>query len=155
MRWNKKERTVHTFSPNKTTKPNKQSQQLLCVSVFLCFCVCCFPFSLFLFFMSLSRSRMTTRKKKKNKKNKTQNQHPTPNTHKKKHHEPTNPKKKKTQNAKSNNTSIWGQIARTRLNLSRSWHKGHSHAYNTCSILKSSTKDLSFPIFLLVIQPQP
>ena len=30
------------------------------------------------------------------------------------------------------------------------WHKGHSHAYNTCSLFKSSTKDLSLPIFELV-----
>lgn len=36
------------------------------------------------------------------------------------------------------------------LNLSRSWHKGHSHAYNTPFLFKSSTKDLSPPIFELV-----
>ena len=36
------------------------------------------------------------------------------------------------------------------LNLSRSWHRGHSHAYNTLFLFKSSTKDLSLPIFELV-----
>ena len=46
------------------------------------------------------------------------------------------------------------QIEEQRLNLSRSWHKGHSHAYNTVLIIKSYTKDLSFPIFELVFQRQ-
>jgi hypothetical protein len=39
-----------------------------------------------------------------------------------------------------------------RLNLNRSWHKGHSHAYNTPFLFKSYAKDLSLPIFELVSQ---
>ncbi len=39
-----------------------------------------------------------------------------------------------------------------RLNLSRSWHKGHSHTYNTSFLFKSYTEDLSFPIFKIVFQ---
>ena len=38
------------------------------------------------------------------------------------------------------------------LNLSGSWHKDHSHTYNTRSESESSTKDLSFPIFVLLIR---
>jgi hypothetical protein len=39
-----------------------------------------------------------------------------------------------------------------RLNLNRSWHKGHSHAYNTSFYIKSYTKDLSLSIFGIVFQ---
>tara|TARA_B110001469_G_C9339143_1_gene179939 strand:+ start:223 stop:453 length:231 start_codon:yes stop_codon:yes gene_type:complete len=37
-----------------------------------------------------------------------------------------------------------------KLNLSGSWHKGHSQAYNTPFLFKSYAKDLSPPIFELV-----
>ena len=39
-----------------------------------------------------------------------------------------------------------------RLNLNRSWHKDHSHAYNTSFCFKSYTKDLSFPIFVIALE---
>ena len=38
------------------------------------------------------------------------------------------------------------------LNLNRSWHKGHSHAYNTPFLSESSTKDLSLPTLEIVSQ---
>ena len=39
-----------------------------------------------------------------------------------------------------------------RLNLNRSWHRGHSHAYNTSFYVKSYTEDLSLAIFGIVFQ---
>ena len=45
----------------------------------------------------------------------------------------------------------WDKSVEPRLNLSRSWHKGHSRAYNTPFSFKSSTKDLSLPIFEIAI----
>ena len=46
--------------------------------------------------------------------------------------------------------SLKNKSSEQELNLSGSWHKGHSHAYNTPFLFKSYTKDLSPPIFELV-----
>lgn len=45
------------------------------------------------------------------------------------------------------------QVGERRLNLNRSWYKDHSLAYNTSFYFKSYTKDLSFPIFKMLLSP--
>ena len=42
-----------------------------------------------------------------------------------------------------------GQIGEQGLNLSESWHRGHSYTYNTPFCSKSSAKDLLHSIFEL------
>ena len=61
-------------------------------------------------------------------------------------------KKRKGRKGKERRKKKWDKSPEQRLNLSRSWHRGHSRAYNTLFLFKSFTKDLSLPIFELIIR---
>lgn len=46
------------------------------------------------------------------------------------------------------------QVCEPRMNLNRSWHDDHSHAYNTSFSIKSYTKGLPSPILFMCFSAQ-